>query len=118
MTSRKHPSAAFWVSVALVVALVGYPLSFGPARALYVHRLVPEWTYRPMRFFHLPIVWALPRMQDEIREPCKNSVTVAFVFAEHVLKPVRHSSVRPVDSRGKQGRVSDLERIASIWSPA
>ena len=32
MTSdRKHPSAAFWPAVALVAALVAYPLSFGPA---------------------------------------------------------------------------------------
>ena len=30
-TDRKHPSAAFWITVALVVVLVGYPLSFGPA---------------------------------------------------------------------------------------
>jgi len=29
--SRDHPSAAFWINVALVVVLVGYPLSFGPA---------------------------------------------------------------------------------------
>src|ERR1700693_5218805 len=28
---RKHPSAAFWLTVALVAVLVGYPLSFGPA---------------------------------------------------------------------------------------
>jgi hypothetical protein len=27
---RKHPSAGFWITVALVAALVGYPLSFGP----------------------------------------------------------------------------------------
>jgi len=31
MTSRKHPCAAFWATVVVVVALVGYPLSFGPA---------------------------------------------------------------------------------------
>ena len=32
MTSdRKHPSVAFWISVAFVAVLVGYPLSFGPA---------------------------------------------------------------------------------------
>ena len=31
MTPRKHPSAAFWITVALVAVLVGYPLSFGPA---------------------------------------------------------------------------------------
>jgi len=31
MTSRNHPSAAFWATVMVVVALAGYPLSFGPA---------------------------------------------------------------------------------------
>ena len=31
MTSRKHPSVAFWATVAVVAALVAYPLSFGPA---------------------------------------------------------------------------------------
>jgi hypothetical protein len=28
---RKQPGVAFWATVALVVVLVGYPLSFGPA---------------------------------------------------------------------------------------
>ena len=28
---RKHPSAAFWITVAMVVALVGYPLSWAHA---------------------------------------------------------------------------------------
>ncbi len=27
----KKPAAAFWITVALVAVLVGYPLSFGPA---------------------------------------------------------------------------------------
>ena len=31
MTSRKHPSAVAWATVEVVVALVVYPLSFGPA---------------------------------------------------------------------------------------
>jgi hypothetical protein len=30
MTSRKHPFTAFWATV-VVVALLAYPLSFGPA---------------------------------------------------------------------------------------
>jgi hypothetical protein len=30
MNSRK-PTAGFWITVALVAVLVGYPLSFGPA---------------------------------------------------------------------------------------
>jgi hypothetical protein len=31
MAPRKQPSAAFWATVVVVVALVVYPLSFGPA---------------------------------------------------------------------------------------
>jgi hypothetical protein len=31
MTHDRHPSAAFWITVALIAVLVGYPLSFGPA---------------------------------------------------------------------------------------
>jgi hypothetical protein len=32
MTSdRKKPGVAFWATVVLVVVVVGYPLSFGPA---------------------------------------------------------------------------------------
>ena len=31
MTDRKKPSFAFWITVALVAVLVGYPMSFGPA---------------------------------------------------------------------------------------
>jgi len=30
-TDRKKPGVAFWATVGLVVVLVGYPLSFGPA---------------------------------------------------------------------------------------
>jgi hypothetical protein len=31
MTDRKKPGVAFWATVAVVVVLVAYPLSFGPA---------------------------------------------------------------------------------------
>jgi hypothetical protein len=31
MTSRKQPGVAFWATVVVVVAMVAYPLSFGPA---------------------------------------------------------------------------------------
>ena len=31
MTDRKKPGVAFWATVALVVMLIGYPLSVGPA---------------------------------------------------------------------------------------
>jgi hypothetical protein len=38
MTPRK-PSAGFWITVALVVVLVGYPLSIGPEEWLYARIL-------------------------------------------------------------------------------
>ena len=31
MISSRKPTAGFWITVALVAVLVGYPLSFGPA---------------------------------------------------------------------------------------
>jgi hypothetical protein len=31
VTFRKHPTPGFWITLALVAVLVGYPLSFGPA---------------------------------------------------------------------------------------
>jgi hypothetical protein len=30
MTAHRKPTAGFWITVALVAVLVGYPLSFGP----------------------------------------------------------------------------------------
>jgi len=41
MTDRKKPGAAFWATAGLVVALVAYPLSFGPACWLADRRIVP-----------------------------------------------------------------------------
>ncbi len=53
MTSHK-PTAGFWITVALVAVLVGYPLSFGPAcwissRTNYGAKSIPV-IYRPICF--------------------------------------------------------------------
>src|SRR5262245_1641677 len=53
MTSdRKKPGIAFWATVLVVVALVGYPLSFGPACWLVdsgsVSRDLAETLYLPL----------------------------------------------------------------------
>jgi hypothetical protein len=37
---NKKPGVAFWATVAVVVALVAYPLSFGPATALVDRELL------------------------------------------------------------------------------
>ena len=56
---RKHPTPAFWITVALVAVLVGYPLSFGPACWLADRGRVPNsiiygplWdAYQPLAVF-------------------------------------------------------------------
>jgi len=42
---RKHPSAAFWITAALVAVLVAYPLSLGPAIWLRDHGLISTRQY-------------------------------------------------------------------------
>jgi hypothetical protein len=58
MTDRKKPTAGFWITVALVAALVGYPLSFGPACWLGSREWVPAEVrdvvtcpYQPLVYF-------------------------------------------------------------------
>ena len=50
MTDRRKPGAAFWATVVVVVVLVAYPLSFGPAcwvtsRTTYGAKLIPLLYY-------------------------------------------------------------------------
>jgi hypothetical protein len=51
---RKKPTAAFWITVALVAVLVGYPLSQGPMLWVYIAHSEPVWmdpllhAYRPI----------------------------------------------------------------------
>jgi hypothetical protein len=55
MTSRKHPSAAFWITVALVAVLVGYPLSMGPMIYLKVNYVLPAWMDASIVGFYWPL---------------------------------------------------------------
>jgi len=54
MTSDHKPTAGFWITVALVVVLVAYPLSFGPACSLCFHTSASYQAlgviYRPVFF--------------------------------------------------------------------
>ncbi len=61
MTSRKYPSAAFWATVVVVVVLVAYPLSFGPALWL-----ADRFEKRPRPF--AVVYWPIGRMIA--RGPC------------------------------------------------
>ena len=55
MTSRKKPGVAFWATVVVVVMLVAYPLSFGPA-CWYVARTGIHKPHPWFGFIYLPIV--------------------------------------------------------------
>ena len=54
MTSRKQPGVAFWATVVVVVVLVVYPLSFGPACWLVSHDFLP---LKSTWHFYRPIGW-------------------------------------------------------------
>jgi hypothetical protein len=51
-SSPKKPGVAFWITIALVAVLVGYPLSFGPAAWLtgrgYFRESTISWVYWPI----------------------------------------------------------------------
>lgn len=72
MTEHNHPTAGFWIAVALVVVLLGYPLSFGPACWLCDHGFVKEGdaTLAALRVVYSPIAW----IHDHGPQPVKHSV--------------------------------------------
>jgi len=56
MTSdRKRPTDGFWIAVALVAVLVGYPLSFGPACWIHSRTKVAG---RAIWVAYYPVAWA------------------------------------------------------------
>jgi hypothetical protein len=52
MADRKKPGVAFWATVVVVVVLLAYPLSFGPACWMVDLEFIPEQpvaiVYRPL----------------------------------------------------------------------
>jgi hypothetical protein len=58
MTDRKKPGTAFWATVVVVAALVGYPLSWGPAWWLVDLQVAPE---KPIAILYRPVAIAAAR---------------------------------------------------------
>jgi hypothetical protein len=54
VTDRKKPAAGFWITVALVVVLVGYALSFGPIACIFSADRMPAVVQAPTRKFFAP----------------------------------------------------------------
>jgi hypothetical protein len=94
MTDRKHPSAALWITVALVVVVVGYPLSFGPACWLASR----NGTEEPVSQFYWPIGWVATEL-GAIGEPI-------FWYAEVGMEPDTMILI-PIDSSGNTTVVFD-----------
>jgi hypothetical protein len=68
MTDHKKPGMAFWATVAMVVVLIGYPLSFGPACWWFTKPLeVPIASYVTVRqtpVIYQPIGWLAQFVPD------------------------------------------------------
>jgi hypothetical protein len=54
---RKKPGVAFWVTVVVLMMLVGYPLSFGPLVWLDNRVSIPMWQHDCADAFFYPLTW-------------------------------------------------------------
>ena len=89
MTDRKKPSAGFWITVALVAVLVGYPLSFGPACWLVRReKLSRQATAR----IYNPLLWVIFNRHNPIK-PTKTTLrTYCEYFAPRRMRLVGFGS--------------------------
>ena len=71
MTDRKRPTAGFWITVAVVVVLAGYPLSFGPFLWLNSNHFFPDPLVRTLAVFYWPIDWLYHISPQAVREAFK-----------------------------------------------
>ncbi len=69
MTSRKKPGVAFWATV-VVVALIAYPLSWGPAYWVCGKVGGPEWGWQALSCIYSPMHkkarWAPDRVRNAL----------------------------------------------------
>ena len=61
MTDRKKPTAGFWITVALVAVLIGYPLSIGPAAWAADNGYISEPFYVAV---YAPLWWLGERSEE------------------------------------------------------
>ena len=54
---RKKPGVAFWATVVVVVALVAYPLSWGPSCWILWRMGMPSWGVESYRRMYGPLLW-------------------------------------------------------------
>ena len=73
MTSRKKSGLAFWATVVVVVGLVLYPLSFGPA-CWITSRTDFGWRAVPTLYYPLCTFRQITYLYDECREAFEQGV--------------------------------------------
>jgi hypothetical protein len=54
---QKRPSVGFWATTALVMLLIVYALSIGPATWLYWHCGMPMWLALTIHYVYGPLRW-------------------------------------------------------------
>jgi len=89
MTSSHKPTAGFWITVALVVVLAGYPLSFGPA-CWWISTPAPmdigysAIQYNTVSRFYWPIGWLAKHGPNPVG---RFILWYATLRVEHVMLP-------------------------------
>jgi hypothetical protein len=91
LPNRKKPGAAFWVTVVVVVALIGYPFLLGPAVWLQISGNWPESLIWADHIFD-PARWAIEKSLVPVQRVCQNYLTW---WAMRAGLPHRHERVRP-----------------------
>ncbi|MSR60482.1 MAG: hypothetical protein EXS05_23050 [Planctomycetaceae bacterium] len=68
MPERRKPTAGFWIVVGLA-ALVGYPLSIGPAMWALSSLHSPRWLGTVIHYVYLPVLMVADRLPESITLP-------------------------------------------------
>ena len=71
MTDRKNPTPGFWFTVALVAALVGYPLSYGVCAWLWWRDKIPHSIEPALAWFYTPFTWAITNGPEPLSSAVK-----------------------------------------------
>lgn len=67
-SDRKKPGWAFWATVVVIVMLVGYPLSWGPACCLRTLIGDPPWAIKAYWLVYGPVLWLEERSPKAIQD--------------------------------------------------
>ena len=94
MTDRKHPTAGFWITVALVAVLAGYPLSFGPACWIYSrtdNQTLPQ--------AYLPVGWLMSNVPRSVEMASIKYALAGMPRGSHIVIPVAPEHISVLEQR-------------------